>query len=229
MPSERTRKLLPYISIGVGILVYVLYYNSTQNWKQAQSDYERQQVEERQAKKRANSKLLDEAKPWISNDGSEIFKITNREDKEGLLWIQLSELKENITYNLRQAKSASGEKYTSNLGNVFWIKGKEAVFENAQGKISKLYAIEVFQGLYSYMADANSFQNCETNQNITIAFEGKNIDIEKAYAALEKAGEQVYLEIEGAIIQKVSMEKSTLIDALYPYKFVKMEDRNSCR
>jgi len=58
MPSERTRRILPYISIGVGILVYVLYYNSTQNWNETIAEYERQQVEEKLEKKRANAKYV---------------------------------------------------------------------------------------------------------------------------------------------------------------------------
>jgi hypothetical protein len=74
MASERMRTLLPYVSIGIGILVYVLYYYSTQNWKQAQSDYERQQIEASQSKKRADKKYLVEAKPWISSDGNKIYK-----------------------------------------------------------------------------------------------------------------------------------------------------------
>lgn len=142
MASERMRKLLPYVSIGVGILVYILYYNSTENWKQAQSDYERQQVEERQAKKRDANKYLKTVKPWISTDGKKIYQIINREEKDGLTWIQLKEQNEDATYNLRYVESASGEKYTSNAGNTFWIKGKEAIFENSEKEVINLKPVE---------------------------------------------------------------------------------------
>lgn len=228
MPSERMRTILPYVSIGVGILVYVLYYNSTQSWKQAQSDYERQQVEERQAKQRADSKLVSEAKPWISTDGQEIYKIVSREEKDGLTWIKLTEQKKNTTYNLRNVKSASGEKYTSNAGNLFWIKGNEASFETGDGKKSNLKASQTYRGLYSYMADANSFSLCDIDKKVSIAFMGENIKIEQAYSKINRSGEDVYLEIEGAMIQEMNMGETKMIYVIYPHKFMKMEDKKDC-
>ena len=228
MPSERMRTLLPYVSIGIGILVYVLYYYSTQNWKQAQSDYEKQQVEERQSKKRADKKYLDEAKPWISSDGNEIYKIKSREEKDGLTWIKLTELNENVTYNLRKVESASGEKYTSTAGNIFWIKGKEAIFESSEGKNSNLKTTQIYKGLYAYMADANSYKICNGDLRVSIAMLGDNIKIEEAYSQINRSGEDVYLEIEGVMIKEMSMEGTNMIDAIYPYSFLKIEDRKDC-
>lgn len=228
MPSERTRKILPYISIAVGILVYILYYYSTENWKQAQSDYERKQVAERQAKKRADQQYLKKSKPWISIDGKEIYKIKSREEKDGLTWIQLNELKENINYNLRYVASASGEKYTSNAGNIFWIKGDEAFFENSEKEKSILQKTKIFKGLYSYMADANSYQLCDTDRKLSIAMTGENIKIEQAYSKLKGSGENVYLEIEGAIILEESMEGSEMINAIYPYQMIELDPSKNC-
>ncbi len=229
MASERTRTILPYISIGVGILVYVLYYFSTQSWKQAQSDYEKQQVEERQAKKRAEKKYMSETKPWISSDGKEVYKIINREKRDGLTWIKLKELNEDRTYNLRDAPSASGEKYSSKAGNLFWIKGNEAVFENAIGKKSNLKETKIYKGLYSYMADANSFKLCDNDRKVPIAMLGENNKIEQAYSKINRSGEDAYLEVEGIMIKAMSMEGTQMIDAIFPYKYKKIEDRQSCK
>ena len=229
MASERMRTLLPYVSIGIGILVYVLYYNSTQNWKQAKSDYEKQQVEERQSKQRADSKLISEAKPWVSNDGKEIYKIVSREEKDGLTWIKLKELNENVNYHLKYVQSGSGEKYTSNAGNLFWIKGSEAIFENNENKTTNLKSTQVYKGLFSYLADANSFKLCYGDQRVSIAMLGDNIKIEQAYSKINRSGEDVYLEIEGIMIKEMSMEGTKQIDAVYPYQFLKIEDRKTCK
>jgi len=228
MPSERFRKIFPYVSIGVGILVYVLYYNSTQNWKQMQSEYEQQQVQERQKKKRAKKEYMSKVKPWISIDGKEIYEIVKREEQDGLIWIQLTERKENITYNLRYSKSGSGEKYTSKVGNLFWMKGDEAIFENKEGKKSNLKSAKIYKGLYSYMADANTFKICGSDQMIPITMLGDNIEIERAYSKIGRSGEDVYLEVEGAIIKEKSMEGDEMIDAVYPFKLIGMEDRKEC-
>ena len=229
MASERMRTLLPYVSIGIGILVYVLYYYSTQNWKQAQSDYEKQQVEERQSKIRADKKYLDKAKPWISSDGKKIYKIIRRKEINSLTWIKLTELNENTTYNLRQVESASGEKYSNNAGNIFWIKGDEAIFENSEKKTTNLKNTQVYKGLFSYMADANTFKLCDGDQRVSIAMLGDNIKIEQAYSKLNRFGDDVYLEIEGAMIKEMSMEGTKNIVAIYPYQFLKIEDRKDCK
>lgn len=228
MTSERTRKILPYVSIGIGILVYVLYYYSTQSWKQAQSDYERQQIEERQAKQRADNKLVEDAKPWISEDGSEIYKIINREEKNGLTWIKLKELRNDVTYNLKHVVSASGEKYTSNAGNMFWAKGNEAIFENKEKVTKNLRSIKTFKGLFSYLADANIFKICDSDRKLSVAFLGDNINIEKAYSKINRPGEDVYLEIDGSIIQVMGPEGDQMVEAIYPYKFINIEDRTTC-
>ena len=228
MASEKFRKILPYISIGVGILVYVLYYMSTESWKQAQSDYERQLVEERQAQQRADNKLVKETKPWISEDGKEVYKVISREEKDGLTWIKLKELNEDMTYNLKYVQSVSGEKYTSTAGNLFWIKGNEAIFENSEKKTSNLKSTQVYRGLYSYMADANSFKICNNDKRISIAMLGENIEIEQAYSTINNPGEDVYLEVEGAMIKEMNMKGTEMIDAIYPHKILKIEDRRGC-
>lgn len=229
MPSERTRRILPYISIGVGILVYVLYYNSTQNWNETIAEYERQQVEEKLAKKRANAKYVAEAKPWVSADGKKVYKIVKREEKDDLIWIQLTELNENITYNLRETKAASGEKYTSMADNLFWIKGEEAIFENDKGVKYNLRETQIFRGLYSYMADANSYKLCKDDKRVSIAFLGDNMAIEEAYSKIGRPGENVYLEVEGAMIKEMSMEGDAIIDAVYPHKLMLIKDRKTCK
>ncbi len=229
MPSETFRKIFPYISIGVGILVYVLYYMSTQSWNEAQSEYERQEVQRRLAEERENQKLIAESKPWISDDGKEIYTLLSKTKKDGLTWIKLKELNEGMTYNLRKVESANGEKYTSNAGNLFWIKGEEAIFENDEKKKSNLNEVKKISGLFSYMADANSFKFCESHLQTSIAMLGDNANIEKAYSELNTSGKMVYLELEGAMIKVESMEGSGMIDAIYPYKFLDIENRSDCK
>lgn len=229
MPSETFRKIFPYISIGVGILVYVLYYVSTQSWNEAQSEYERQEVQRRLAEERENQKLISESKPWISDDGKEIYTLLSKTKKDGLTWIKLKELNEGMTYNLRKVESANGEKYTSNAGNLFWIKGEEAIFENDEKKKSNLNVAKKISGIFSYMADANSFKFCESHLQTSIAMLGDNANIEKAYSELNTSGKMVYLELEGAMIKVESMEGSIMIDAIYPYKFLDIENRSDCK
>lgn len=229
MPSETFRKIFPYVSIGVGILVYVLYYMSTQSWNEAQSEFERQEVQRRLAEKRSNDKLLSEAKPWISEDGMEIYKLISREEKDGLTWIKLREYNEDMTYNLRKVQSASGEKFTSNAGNLFWIKGEEAIFENSEKEISNLKKTQIYKGLFSYMADANSYKLCDEDRNVSIAMLGDNTNIESAYAKINRPGEEVYLEVEGTLIKEMSMEGIKMNNAVYPFKIIAMEDRFDCK
>lgn len=228
MPSENFRKIFPYISIGVGILVYVLYYMSTQSWNEAKNEYERQEVQRRLAEKRKNEKLVSETKPWISENGKQIYQLISSENKDGLTWIKLKELNEGMTYNLRKVESASGEKYTSQAGNLFWIKGGNAIFENDQKKTFNLTQVKIFRGLYSYMADANTFEICNKNLSTSIAMLGINADIENAYSKLNKLGKKAYLEIEGAMIKEKNMEGSEIIDAIYPYKLKRLESHSEC-
>jgi len=229
MPSETFRKIFPYISIGVGILVYVLYYMSTQSWNEAQSEYERQEVQRRLAKKAEQDKLVSNSKPWISDDGKENFKMISSQEKDGLTWIKLKAFNEGITYNLRKVESEIGEKFTSNAGNLFWMKGEEAIFENNKNKTYNLRKTKTYKGLYSYMADANSFKLCDGGNTISVAMLGENKNIESAYSKIKRAGEDVYLELEGVIIRDMSMEGNVVIDAVYPYQLIEMIDRMDCK
>jgi len=122
-------------------------------------------------------------------------------------------------YNLRETKAASGEKYTSMADNLFWIKGEEAIFENDKGVKYNLRETQIFRGLYSYMADANSYKLCKDDKRVSIAFLGDNMAIEEAYSKIGRPGENVYLEVEGAMIKEMSMEGDAIIDAVYPQLF----------
>lgn len=229
MPSEKFRKIFPYISISVGILVYVLYYMSTQSWNEAKAEYERQEVQRRLAEEKENEKLISQSMPWISSDGKEIYKLISRENKDGLIWIKLKEINEDMTYNLRKVESATGEKYTSKAGNLFWIKSDEAIFENNEKKKSNLKKAKLIEGLFSYIADANSFILCESNVQVSIAMLGDNANIESEYSKFNKAGEEIYLEVVGAMIKEKSIEGSEMIDAIYPYKLIHIENRSECK
>jgi len=85
------------------------------------------------------------------------------------------------------------------------------------------------KGFYSYMADAAIFYDCESGNKYSVAFEGDNIALEKAYLEVsENPGEKILVTLNGHFISRNKMEGSGTEDVLVVTKFINIWPNVDC-
>ena len=85
------------------------------------------------------------------------------------------------------------------------------------------------QGLFRYLADAASFEECTTGRNLPVAMEGGYRDLERAYlAAKHEPGQPLMAVIEGAIAMRPPMEGPGPVPTLVVDRFLRLEPDASC-
>ena len=85
------------------------------------------------------------------------------------------------------------------------------------------------QGMFSYMADAASFEECTTGRRLPVAMEGGYLDLERAYlAAKGEPGQPVMALVEGAIALRPPMEGPSPVPTLVVGKFLRLEPGATC-
>lgn len=85
------------------------------------------------------------------------------------------------------------------------------------------------RGMYRYMADAASFEECSTGRRMPVATEADNIALERAYLAVRaEPGAPVMALVEGRIAQRMPMEGPGPVATLVPERFLRMAPGESC-
>lgn len=87
----------------------------------------------------------------------------------------------------------------------------------------------VMRGMYSYMADAALFTDCQTGRSLPVAMEGDNRALERAYLQVEhEPGEALLVTLEGRIVPRMPMEGPGPVATLLPEKFVSIRPGARC-
>ena len=101
-----------------------------------------------------------------------------------------------------------------------YILKRDSVFQAVQPRL-------FMSGVYSYMADAGLFKNCITGQSYSVAAQGDNIELERAYLDTQRiTNAPVIALVEGEIIQRPNMEGN--LSTLIVHKFLRFESKERC-
>ena len=88
---------------------------------------------------------------------------------------------------------------------------------------------KMLKGMYSYMADAAIFTDCETNKKDPVAFEGDNISLEQAYLEIIKnPGEKIIVTLSGHFENRSKMEGDGKREFLIVDKFDRIWPNIDC-
>ncbi len=88
---------------------------------------------------------------------------------------------------------------------------------------------KMLKGMYSYMADAAIFTDCETNKKYPVAFEGDNISLEQAYLEIiENPGEKIIVTLSGHFENRSKMEGDGKREFLIVDKFDRIWPNIDC-
>lgn len=85
------------------------------------------------------------------------------------------------------------------------------------------------RGMYSYMADAATFEECLTGRAFPVAFEADNLALERAYReARREPGAPLLVSLQGRIALRPAMEGDDQVLALVPERFIGVWPEESC-
>jgi len=85
------------------------------------------------------------------------------------------------------------------------------------------------RGMYSYMADAALFRECQSNRRFEVAPEGDNAAVEAAYLALRREpAEELLLEMDARFVRRAPMEGQGLREAVVPERLAGFWPGESC-
>jgi len=86
------------------------------------------------------------------------------------------------------------------------------------------------QGMFRYLADAGSFEECLTGRRFPVAQEGDNAALEQAYlAARHEPGEPLLVSLVGHIAPRPAMEGDAQVLAVVPERFLAVSPGESCK
>lgn len=134
---------------------------------------------------------------------------------------------------LTAAPAASGVKYTDGY-TVLWTKGPEALIQSGEVNLRECKgassnAAQQMPGMFTYMADAASFTDCETGSRLPVAMEGAYVDLERSYLKLKPAtGAPLYVTVQGKVENRPKMEGAGTIPTLIVEKFVSADQKGRC-
>jgi copper homeostasis protein (lipoprotein) len=85
------------------------------------------------------------------------------------------------------------------------------------------------RGMYRYMADAASFEECLTGRRFPVAQEADNVALERAYReAATTPGDAILVSLDGRIAQRPAMEGDARVLSLVPERFIGVWPGESC-
>ena len=85
------------------------------------------------------------------------------------------------------------------------------------------------QGMFRYLADAGSFEECLTGRRFPVAQQGDNAALEQAYlAARREPGEPLLVSLVGHIASRPAMEGDAQVLAVVPERFLAVSPGESC-
>jgi len=85
------------------------------------------------------------------------------------------------------------------------------------------------RGMYSYMADAASFQECLSGRRFQVAQEADNVALERAYLeAKRQPGEALMVSLFGRIVERPPMEGDGMVLTVVPEQFIGVWPGETC-
>ncbi|HET8656414.1 MAG TPA: copper resistance protein NlpE N-terminal domain-containing protein [Longimicrobiaceae bacterium] len=86
------------------------------------------------------------------------------------------------------------------------------------------------RGHYRYMADAGTFQECETERSFPVSREADNAALERAYlGAVHRAGQPLLVSLVAWVAMRPSMEgEGRRALSIVPVRFVRVEENGRC-
>lgn len=86
----------------------------------------------------------------------------------------------------------------------------------------------IFEGMYSYMADANMFVSCDQKIKMPIEMKGEYLNLEKKYLRTVDGGTEVFVKLKGFIKKIPTMEGDQKIDALVLEEILELTKDKKC-
>lgn len=86
----------------------------------------------------------------------------------------------------------------------------------------------IFEGMYTYMADANMFVSCDKKIKMSVAMKGEYLNLERQYLRTVDGGVEVYVKLKGSIKKVPSMEGDQKIDALFIDEVLELSKDRKC-
>ena len=119
------------------------------------------------------------------------------------------------------------------LGAAFTIsackKGKDTVNPSEKREPAPPSGTMSLQGMYSYMADAGTFEDCATRERWPVAQEGDNASLERAYGEAKIApGSPLLVTIEGGLDARPRVDRRGKETTLIVQRFVRTWPRETC-
>jgi copper homeostasis protein (lipoprotein) len=88
----------------------------------------------------------------------------------------------------------------------------------------------VMRGMYSSLADAALFTDCESDRTLPVVMEGDNRALERAYLRVQHAsGEALLVTLEGRVVSRMPMEGWGSVDMLLPERFIGIQPGSTCK
>lgn len=86
----------------------------------------------------------------------------------------------------------------------------------------------IYEGTFSYMADANLFVSCDKKTSMPIEMEGEYLTLEKAYTSLVEGGTEVYVRLKGYPQAAPAMEGDRKITVLVVTAILEINKDKNC-
>ncbi len=86
----------------------------------------------------------------------------------------------------------------------------------------------IFEGMYSYMADANMFVSCDQKIKMPVEMKGKYLNLERQYLRTVDGGIEVYVKLKGYVKKVPAMEGDKKIDAFILEEILELTKDKKC-
>ena len=86
----------------------------------------------------------------------------------------------------------------------------------------------IFEGMYTYMADANMFISCDQKMKMSIEMKGEYLNLEKQYLRTVDGGTEVFVKLKCFIKKVPAMEGDKMIDALILEEILELTKDKKC-
>jgi hypothetical protein len=89
-------------------------------------------------------------------------------------------------------------------------------------------ADSIFEGMYSYMADANMFVSCDRKIKMSVEMKGEYLDLERQYLRTVDGGTEVFVKLKGYVKKVPAMESDKKVDALIIEEVLELTKDKKC-
>ena len=86
----------------------------------------------------------------------------------------------------------------------------------------------IFEGMYTYMADANIFVSCDQKMKLPVEMEGEYLNLERLYLRTVDGGTEVYVKLKGSVKKVPAMEGGKKIDAFVLEEILELTKDKKC-